>query len=70
MAVTDVFDALVANDRPYKPALPLEKALSIIEAECKVGKLDPRFFRIFVEARVFECPELILFNSEYRRKAA
>lgn len=54
MAVADVYDALVAVDRPYKLALPHERALSILEGEVEEGKLDPELFKIFVEARVGE----------------
>lgn len=70
MAVTDVFDALTANDRPYKPALPVERALAIIEMECKAGRLDPKFFRAFVEGRVFDCAEIRRFNEDFGKKAA
>ncbi|APJ02621.1 HD domain-containing phosphohydrolase [Silvanigrella aquatica] len=52
MAITDVFDALVAQDRPYKKAVPYDKALNILAAEVKNGKLDGELFRIFVEAQV------------------
>lgn len=52
MAITDVFDALVAQDRPYKKAIPYDRALHILEAEVKIGKLDGELFRIFAEAKV------------------
>jgi HD-GYP domain-containing protein (c-di-GMP phosphodiesterase class II) len=52
MAIADIYDALVAMDRPYKKAIPLDRALSILEAEVKEGKLDGELFRIFVESRV------------------
>ena len=45
MTISDIFDALVARDRPYKKALPLERALSILEAEAKGGKLDTTLCR-------------------------
>lgn len=54
MAIADVYDALVAVDRPYKLALPHERALNIIEDEVKDKKLDADLFRIFVEARIGE----------------
>ena len=52
MAITDIFDALVAQDRPYKKAIPYDRALNILEAEVKHGKLDGDLFKIFVEAKV------------------
>lgn len=54
MAITDIYDALVARDRPYKKAVPYERALNILENESKAGKLDIELFRIFVEAKIGE----------------
>ena len=54
LTICDIFDALVARDRPYKPALPLEKALGILESEVKQGKIDAHYFRVFLEGRVYE----------------
>jgi HD-GYP domain-containing protein (c-di-GMP phosphodiesterase class II) len=33
IAVADIFEALTARDRPYKPAIPLIKAISILQEE-------------------------------------
>ena len=54
MAITDIYDARVARDRPYKKAVPYERALNILENESKAGKLDIELFRIFVEAKIGE----------------
>jgi HD-GYP domain-containing protein (c-di-GMP phosphodiesterase class II) len=54
MVIADIYDALTAWDRPYKKAVPVEKALDIIGYEVKNGKIDEELFRIFVEARLFE----------------
>ncbi|MCK8057998.1 MULTISPECIES: HD-GYP domain-containing protein [unclassified Fusibacter] len=40
MAIADIFDALTAKDRPYKPALSVEKSLSILKEEVANGNLD------------------------------
>ncbi len=53
MTIADIFDALTAPDRPYKKALPLERALDILNEESRAGKVDPDLFRIFVEARAY-----------------
>lgn len=53
MAVCDIYDALAASDRPYKKAIPAERALGILEAEAKAGKLDADMVRIFSEARIY-----------------
>src|SRR6185369_4639167 len=53
MSVVDIFDALTASDRPYKKAVPLEKALDILGFEVKDQHLDPELVRIFVEAKIW-----------------
>jgi HD-GYP domain-containing protein (c-di-GMP phosphodiesterase class II) len=53
MAITDIYDALTAKDRPYKKAMPAEKALDIVAAEVKRGQLDAELFDVFVQARVW-----------------
>ncbi|HYD96150.1 MAG TPA: HD domain-containing phosphohydrolase [Noviherbaspirillum sp.] len=53
LTICDIYDALTAGDRPYKKAVPVEKALDLIGAECRAGHLDQRLFRVFVEARVW-----------------
>ncbi len=54
MTIADIFDALVAWDRPYKKAVPVDKALTILHDEAKQGKLDTDLLQVFIEARVFE----------------
>ena len=54
MTIADIFDALTASDRPYKKAVPTDRALGIIEGEVKAGKCDPDLFRLFVEAEVYK----------------
>lgn len=54
MAITDVFDALTAQDRPYKAAVPLARSLSILEDDARSGHLDPELLSLFIEAKVFE----------------
>ena len=54
MTISDIFDALTASDRPYKRAVPVEKALHILSLEVKDGHIDGDLVRIFNEARVWE----------------
>jgi HD-GYP domain-containing protein (c-di-GMP phosphodiesterase class II) len=54
MSISDIFDALTASDRPYKKAVPLERAIDILEYNVKDGHLDAELFRIFKEARVWD----------------
>ncbi|MGH7671288.1 MAG: HD domain-containing phosphohydrolase [Gemmatimonadales bacterium] len=54
MTISDIYDALTAQDRPYKRAVSLERALDILSQEVKEGQLDTELYRLFVEGRVFE----------------
>jgi len=63
MTIADIFDALTAQDRPYKRALPATRALDILTDEVKQGQLDAELFKIFLEARVWEA------RSERRRES-
>ena len=54
MAISDIFDALVAWDRPYKKAVPVERALDILRMEAGAGKLDSPVLDVFVEAKIYE----------------
>ena len=52
MAVTDIYDALVARDRPYKRALTVQNALDILYAEAREGMLNPDVVDIFVQKKI------------------
>jgi len=54
MTVSDIFDALTASDRPYKRALPPEKALDILNMEAKSGDLDAAVVELVVESKIYE----------------
>ncbi|UJR78339.1 HD domain-containing phosphohydrolase [Sandaracinus amylolyticus] len=54
MTIADIFDALTARDRPYKKAMPVDRALSILGFEVKDGHVDGELVRIFAEAEVFK----------------
>lgn len=54
MTISDIFDALTAADRPYKKAVPVDRALDILEMEVKGGKIDAELFRLFAESKVYE----------------
>ena len=54
MAISDIFDALVAWDRPYKKAVPVERALSILRDESQTGKLDRQILDVFIDAKIYE----------------
>ena len=54
MTIADIYDALTARDRPYKRALPAERALEILHFEVKDGHLDPALVEIFRAAEVYK----------------
>jgi len=54
MTISDVYDALTASDRPYKKALPPEKALEILEADARRGQIDAGLLAVFVGAQVYK----------------
>lgn len=54
MTVCDIFDALTASDRPYKKAMPVEKALQILRWEAEEGALDSDIVELFATSGVYE----------------
>ena len=54
MTVSDIYDALTASDRPYKRAVPPDRALDILKMEMNDGLLDPALVNVFIEAKVYE----------------
>ncbi len=66
LAIADIYEALVAPDRPYKGPMKLSVALGILGNMVKQGKLDGELMRIFLRsgdylkyAREFLEPEQI-----------
>jgi HD-GYP domain-containing protein (c-di-GMP phosphodiesterase class II) len=54
MTICDIFDALTSKDRPYKRAVPIGRALGILEDCVRTDEVDPELFRLFLEAKVYE----------------
>jgi HD-GYP domain-containing protein (c-di-GMP phosphodiesterase class II) len=54
IGMVDVFDALTAADRPYKAAIPLDKALQILQFEAQDNRLDKRLVDLFIGKRLYE----------------
>ena len=59
LATADIFDALTAIDRPYKPPIPVEKAIKILKEEGKIGRLDGKIVEIFCEKVIPQIDKLI-----------
>ena len=54
LTIVDIFDALIATDRPYKKGLPIDKSLQILEDMAEKGKLDKDLVALFAESKVWE----------------
>ena len=53
MGIADIFEALTAKDRPYKPGKTLSESLAILGKFKENGHIDPDLFDIFVKERVY-----------------
>lgn len=51
LAIADIYEALVANDRPYKEPMKLSLAMSILGGMVKRGNLDGELMKIFLQSR-------------------
>ncbi|AAN50046.1 GAF and HD-GYP domain-containing protein [Leptospira interrogans] len=63
MAISDIFDALTDKDRPYKRAVPIERALDILQMEARENHVDQDLLKIFIEGKVYDK----LYYSGYLR---
>jgi HD-GYP domain-containing protein (c-di-GMP phosphodiesterase class II) len=54
MTISDIYDALTAQDRPYKRAVSNDRALDIMSTEVQDGQLDRDLFKLFIEGKVFQ----------------
>ncbi len=54
MTISDIYDALTAQDRPYKRAVTRDVALDILHAEAGEGKLDKDLLDVFVNKRIYQ----------------
>lgn len=53
MAIADIFEALTAADRPYKPAKTLSESIKIMGFMVKDQHIDPDLFQLFLESGVY-----------------
>jgi HD-GYP domain-containing protein (c-di-GMP phosphodiesterase class II) len=54
MTICDIFDALTASDRPYKRAVPIDRALGILADCVSANEIDSELFRLFHESKIYE----------------
>jgi HD-GYP domain-containing protein (c-di-GMP phosphodiesterase class II) len=53
LAIVDIFEALTAKDRPYKPAFPIDKAIGIVQDEVNRGALNPKLWQLFLDRQLY-----------------
>ncbi|MCA1581561.1 MAG: GAF domain-containing protein [Acidobacteria bacterium] len=53
ITISDIYDALAARDRPYKSAVPDDRALDILRGEAKRGAIDSALLELFIESKVY-----------------
>ena len=66
LTILDIFDALVASDRPYKKAMTIEKALMTLLDMANANKLDVGLVKIFAQSKIWEIDTNL--GSEYFEK--
>jgi HD-GYP domain-containing protein (c-di-GMP phosphodiesterase class II) len=54
MGIADIFEALTASDRPYKPGMKLSQAIGIMSKFRDNGHIDPDLFEIFIRKGVYK----------------
>lgn len=54
MAIADIFEALTAKDRPYKPGKKLSESLRILGMLKEEHHIDPDLFKLFITERIYE----------------
>jgi HD-GYP domain-containing protein (c-di-GMP phosphodiesterase class II) len=54
MAIADIFEALTAADRPYKPAKKLSESIKIMGFMVKDNHIDPDLFKLFLSAGIYK----------------
>ena len=53
ITVADMFDALTASDRPYKPSIPVSQALEMLREEAEAGRLDAEIVKVMTESESY-----------------
>ena len=54
MCIADVWDALTAQDRPYKPPIPPDKSCQILQAGAEHNEFDKDVVDLFIAHRLWE----------------
>ncbi len=64
ICLADIFEALTARDRPYKPGKPLSEVLAILGEMVRDRRIDPDLFDVFVRDGIW-----LKYARQYLRPA-
>ncbi len=53
ITIADIYDALTASDRPYKPRLSLDRSLAILQQEAAARKINHHLLELFIQQEVY-----------------
>jgi len=53
LTILDIYDALTARDRPYKPAFPTERAFAILDDMAADGQIDAELLGMFKQSEAW-----------------
>lgn len=54
LTILDIFEALTANDRPYKKPVPVKNALNILHSMAEEGSIDKEVLNLFEKSNAWE----------------
>jgi HD-GYP domain-containing protein (c-di-GMP phosphodiesterase class II) len=54
MTVSDIYDALAASDRPYKKAVPVDRAIAILREEAARNHINAELVTLFEQRQVYQ----------------
>ncbi|MBU1106543.1 MAG: GAF domain-containing protein [Candidatus Riflebacteria bacterium] len=62
LCVADIFDALTAQDRPYKPAVSVQKAIDILYMDVDQNHINRDIVDVFVKKQIYRVIEGRMFR--------
>ncbi len=54
LTILDIFEALTAKDRPYKPPMSVDKAFAVLHSMADEGAIDGNILELFESSRAWE----------------
>ena len=53
LTISDIFEALTARDRPYKPAKSLSQSIAILSEMAERNEIDKHLFQLFLSSGIY-----------------